>query len=260
MGKFSKIGRLVKDCIAKPIDVLCDWAREPLHARSHARSEQANRSAHEQAMERDELRIKTESDARMRENEHAVDLEIKRETEIKKALVELDEWKKDKDLERMKRTSEAVAAYQEKLTKLNVAAINALGNMQLELRERAQKLVYEKTVQYKELQDIAMNDAINDFKRIEDNFSSNERAKDILMTAADKKLANVIDTAARFLEELNQDIITLNKSITSLSEQGQDFIENHLNQFSLATNQQTLPNNEPRVINASPSSLSIDSK
>ena len=133
----------------------------------------------------------------------------------------------------MKKTTEAIMNYQEQLTKLNVNAINAIGYMQLELRERAQKLVYEKTIQYKELQDIAMTDAIGDLQKIEDQFSDNDRAKDILTNAVDKKLANIIDTANNFLLELNRDIRSLNEGISLLAEKGQTFIENHLDRFSI---------------------------
>jgi hypothetical protein len=51
---------------------------------------------------------------------------------------------KEKEFERMERTTAAIALYLEQLTKLNVETINAIGHMQLELKERAQQLVYEK--------------------------------------------------------------------------------------------------------------------
>ncbi|MCV5289508.1 hypothetical protein OFB97_29655, partial [Escherichia coli] len=92
----------------------------------------------------------------------------------------------------------------EQLTKLNIEVINSIGNMQLDLKERAQKFVYEKAVQYKRLQDEATEEAMNDLIRIEEKFGDNERAKDILIRAVDTKMGNVIDTSTRFLEELNR--------------------------------------------------------
>ena len=70
-------------------------------------------------------------------------------------------------------------------------------------------------------------------KRIEKDFSNNEVAKNILLKAIDKRLANIINTAKIFLLELNEDIKSLNQSINCLTEHGQIFIENHLKQFHL---------------------------
>lgn len=233
MSWLTKLGGALVDCISKPIDAICEWATEPLEGRRHERSESSKASSHSRDVELQESRIKAESEAKINEKEAEVDLEIKRVKGIEIAIAEIDEWKKDKEFERMKKTTEAIMNYQEQLTKLNVNAINAIGHMQLELRERAQKLVYEKTIQYKELQDMAMVDAIADLQKIEDQFSDNDRTKDILTNAVDKKLANIIDTANNFLLELNRDIRSLNEGISLLAEKGQSFIENHLDRFSI---------------------------
>lgn len=91
---------------------------------------------------------------------------------------------------------------------------------------------------------------MNDFIRIEDKFGDNERAKDILIRAVDTKMGNIIHTSTRFLEELNRDIVSLNQSIDRLTNQGQKFIENHLERFhitdagaplSIASDGKTIP-------------------
>jgi len=263
MTLMSKLGGALLDCISKPIDVLCDWASEPLKAKSHERDETSKNSEHKRNMEIITAQSRSEHKIRVREMELAhelnkkdkeiayeinkknkalaqeekeldVNLEIRRVTEIERAAVELQEWKKEKEFERMERTTAAIAHYLKQLTILNVETINAIGHMQLELKERAQQLVYEKTFQYKELQDIAINDAMNDILKIEEKFGSNERAKDILMKAVDTKLGNIIDTSTRFLEELNRDIVNLNESIDRLTQQGQKFIESHLDRFHIS--------------------------
>jgi hypothetical protein len=233
---LDSIGSALKS-IQRPIDTLCDMVSEPLEARRYERNEKAKDSDTRREKERQSSRIKADSDARIREKEFDARIAIQREIDIKRSIAEIDEWKKDKDFQRLKQTAEAVAAYQERLTKLNVSAINAIGHMQLELREKAQKLVYDKTVQYKELQKLAMDEAMDDLVRIENQFSENERAKELLTNAVDKKLSNIIDTANSFLLELSEDIKTLNKSINLLAEQSQISIENHLNRFNLLPNE-----------------------
>lgn len=262
MGIFSRIGGALLSCISKPVDVLCEWASEPLRTRSHERSEAARESAHQRNMDtltaqsRSEFEIRKNEmtlkhDLRAKEKELDVDLEVRRVREIEMAVAEIQEWKKEKEFERMERTTAAIALYLEQLTKLNVETINAIGHMQLELKERAQQLVYEKTIQYKKLQDDAIEEAMNDFLRIEEKFGDNERAKDILIRAVDTKMGNIIDTSTRFLEELNRDIVSLNQSIDRLTNQGQKFIENHLERFHITDKSSSLvltERNDERLI------------
>lgn len=263
MKWLGKVGDALLSCISKPVEVLCDWASEPLKTRSHNRSESARKSAHERSVEASTAQARAEHEFKTKEMELEVDLEVRRVREIEKAVAEIQEWKKEKEFERMERTTAAIALYLEQLTKLNVETINAIGHMQLELKERAQQLVYEKTIQYKELQDTAIEEAMNDFLRIEDKFGDNERAKDILIRAVDTKMGNIIDTSTRFLEELNRDIVNLNESIDRLTNQGQKFIENHLERFHItdASSPLSLANEgEHKLVSAPERLLTNDEK
>lgn len=259
MDKLAKLG----DILLKPIEAITDWTTEPLKKWDHERAEDAKAAAHQREVNLQNARIKVAAEAKKIESEIKLgedsakferklrqktvetDLAIRKETEIKRIIVELDEWKKDQEVQRMERVSEAIMRYQEQLTKLNVNATSAIGHMQLELRERAQELVYDKTIKYKELQDLALKEAMVDLEKIETNFSNNETAKNILINAVDKKLSNIIDTAQNFLIELNNDIKLLNQSINLLAERGQSFIESHLEHFHVAE----LPMNEMKLIN-----------
>jgi hypothetical protein len=247
MGILDMLDKL-DDIIYEPIKLVTDWAREPLKGREHRRS-----------IEAQDHKIKTESETKMKEASHLAniedqhkkvdaELEIKKKTEVQRILAEIDEIKKDKDFARMKAVSEAIMQYQQHLTKLNVNAINAIGHMQLELREKAQNLVYDKTIKYKQLQDSAHSQAFEEIQRIENDFSGNEAAKNILYKSVDTRLANIITTAQNFLIELNNDIAVLNKSINLLTERGQSFIEDHLGQFCVVTSGSLLTNQSPAMI------------
>lgn len=222
MSILRKLGEVAISVIEKPVDAICNWANEPLKTR------QDNRN-----MAAEQARIKAEKDsevAKIHAKEEAVAGRVK---EIEWAYAEIEEWRKDKTAERLRLTTEAMISYQEKLTQINVEAINAIGHMQLDLRDKAQQLVYEKTKEYKELQKKAVEEAIEEMIRIESEFSDGSRARDILMTAVDKKLANVFESANDFLAELNRDMGQLNGGISLLAERGQIFIQNHLQNFSL---------------------------
>lgn len=216
-GKFDKLD----DIIYEPIKMVTDWAREPL-----------KRSEHKRSLEKMEREKRIESEIRMEEESQKTELEIKKETEKVRIITEIEEWKKDQEFSRMQKVSESIIKFQSELTKINVDAINEIGNMQLELREKAQNLVYSKTIKYKELQDTAMKDAMVELKKIDDEFGDNEIAKNILIKAVDARLSNIIDTAHNFLLELNNDIRSLNKNIDLLTSSGQKFIERHLDQFN----------------------------
>lgn len=245
------VAKKLGDVLTKTVGLLTDWGKEPLRKWEHERDlSRLNAESQNKTREKEvEAAIKAkeeeheanlaikkktvEAAIKAKEKEHEVNLAIKKETEIKRIFVEIEEFKKDKELQRMIAVSEAIMKYKEGLTKLNADAINAIGNMQLDLREKAQLLVYDKTIKYKALQDQAIKEASDDLKRIEENFMGNEVAQGILIRAVDKRLANIIDTAQNFLLELNADIKLLNQSINLLTEHGQTFIESHLEKFHI---------------------------
>lgn len=252
MAFFDMFDKL-DDIIYEPIKLITDWAREPLKTREHNRNleKETNIANTNAKIEREKLELESnlrnnalelESNLRNNELELQANLKIKKETEVHRIISEINELQKDKDFQRMKLVSESIMRYQQQLTTLNVNAINAIGTMQLELREKAQDLVYNKTIKYKELQDKAIYEAGEDLEKILEKFPDNERMQDILIKAVDKRLSNVIDTAQNFLLELNEDIKLLNKSINSLAEGGQKFIEKHLDSFH------QLSNNSPQQL------------
>ena len=227
LNMFDKLD----DIIYKPIELITDWAHEPLKSRDHKRKEQSADNELKREIERKTAKQKIASEIKMKERELEADIEIKKETEVVRIIAELEEWKKDQDFKRMKDVSEAVAKYQKALTQLNVDAANDIGNMQIDLREKAQNLVIEKTQKYEDFKSRATKDAMEDFKRIETDFSDNEVAKKILYKAIEARLAGTIKAAENFIQELNDDISSINKNINLLTQSGQRFIERHLDQF-----------------------------
>ncbi|AIE72556.1 MULTISPECIES: hypothetical protein [unclassified Synechocystis] len=222
-GMFDKID----DIVYAPIKLATDWASEPLKRWEHQREiEKINIDSNNKQKEKE-----NDLNLELKKQEADTSLRIKKETEIIRIITEIEECRKDFEFKRMEAVSEAMMRLQRELTQLNVDAINMIGNIQLGLRKQAQDLVYERTLKYKELQDSAMQEAMRDLKRIEEEFGDNELSKTILINAVDKRLANIINTAHNFLLELNSDIKLLNQNIDILTSSGQQFIERHLSQF-----------------------------
>ena len=230
MSVFSMFDKL-DDLIYAPIKLITDWAGEPLKKWEHERAleQQKQEKELEHSFQLMREREKLELDIR-REAEKA-NIDIKRETEVARILMEVEQLKKDREFDRMNAVSEAVMKYQRDLMKLNTDAINAVGRMSLALREQAQGMVYQKTIQYKELQDKALKEAMTRLEEIEEKFGNNEAVKNMLIKNVDLMLSNVINTAHNFLIGLNDDIKALNASIDLLAESAQKSVEKHLEQF-----------------------------
>ena len=226
----------LSNIIYEPVKLMTDWAREPLKTAEHKRQ-----------IDQEEKKIKLNSEIKIQEEDCLarieadkkrldIDLDIKRQTDVKKILAEIEEWRKDKELLRMKAVSDAIMQYQECLTQLHINAVSAIGNMQLDLKEKAENLVYEKTIKYKNLQANAHKQAFEEIMDIEREYAGNEVAKSILYKSVEMRLVNMITTAKNFLIELNNDIIVLNESINLITERGQVFIKEHLEHFHMIQN------------------------
>lgn len=226
---LSKLGEV----LLSPIGMLCDWAREPLKRAEHKRLEESEDRRIEREVRRETGVQKVLSEQKMKEAEFSANLKIKRETEIIRIITEIEQLKKDKEFERMKAVSNAMMRYQKELTRINVEAVDAIYFMSIELRRKAHELIYEKTQQYNELQNIAIQQAGEQLGKIDNNPAMTEITKNILRNSIDKKLTGVIDNAIRFIEQLNDDMQLISKDINLITSSGQQFIERHLSQFQL---------------------------
>lgn len=227
MSILSVVGSVFKT-ITGPLGILEDWAKEPLKRWENNRNE-ANKDRDVERSIRQQTGVETvKSELRMKEAKHQADLEIKMKTEINRINAETDQWIKNQEFQRMKDVAAAVATYRERLTELQLNTIRAIGNMDIELRAKAQDLILCKTKEYKALQDKAQKDAEEEFERIIEKFSCNERIMDIMITNAQKKLASVIDGTSQFLLGLNDDIQKMNNNIDLITRSGQAFIDRQI--------------------------------
>lgn len=251
MGFFSAICNIV----TAPIKTLCNWAEEPLRRSEHSRSESSRDNDVQRDIQRQVgvekelsnqrikeqenqsmLRLKEQehqSSLNMKEQAHQIEMQIKRETEIVRIITEIEQLKKDREFERMKAVSDAMMEYQKELSRINVEAVEAIGNMRIELQRKAYDLIHEKTMQYNELQDRAIQQAAEQLERLDSNPNMSEASRNIMISAVDKKLAGIVNNATRFLEQLNDDMQLISKDINLITSSGQNFIQRHLEQFQL---------------------------
>lgn len=221
--KLTKLGGF----LAKPFEILSEYAREPLRGWEHDRTEASRSSSHEQTKDLELGRIRAQSDARIREKESEASLT----SQTQRLERELEEWVKDQEIARFERVTEAVMRYRQQFVDMNNNAISAIGEMQIELRRRAHDLVEEKTRRYLTLQSEAISEAMTDLARIEEKFGGNPVAKQMLEKAVEHKLTMIIDGAGNLIHELTVDLKHLSESITRLADRGEEFVSIHLQQF-----------------------------
>lgn len=226
---LSKLG----DILLSPVNMMCNWAEEPLKRNDYIRQEEAKDKDVKREIER-QIGVETGlSDQKMKEQELSTNLKIQRETEIVRIITEIEQLKKDKEFERMKMVSDAMMEYQKELTRINVETVETIGSMRIDLQRKAYDLIHEKAQQYAELQDRAIQQAEDQLARIDNNPDMRESSKNILSNAVEAKLAGIITNATRFIEQLNDDMQLISKDINLITSSGQKFIERHLEQFQL---------------------------
>ena len=244
---FLRVIKGIFDGITKPIDVLNDWATEPLKRWGNNREQEnkdkeLQRDLRKQEFQADmEIKKQTEIERRnaetrqweenqdaerkIRLQESQTELQIRMQTEIDRLNAETRQWEEDQDAARRIKLLDAFKKYQMELMDMNTNAVRAIGEMSLDLKNKAQNLVLEKTKEYKALQDNATNQALEEVCMIEEKYANNERVKEMLLKAVETKLVGVIENCTSFINELSKDITEMNKSINMLTSKGQDHIQ-----------------------------------
>ena len=222
--KFMKV-------VSSPIDLMMKWADEPLKNREHKRNIDAMTAEERFRNEQERANKSHEHKLKMEEEKHSTDQKIKRETEVARIISEIEDLRKDKQLERMKLATESLVKLQIELTKINTEAIASIGNLSLDLRNKAHNLLIEKKKEYEDMQEIAISKSMKRIEEIDVRFEGNERAKDMFYKAEDVKLSKLIDSTGQFITELSVDLNNINKNIDLLQISGQEFIKKHLSGF-----------------------------
>ncbi len=199
----------VDDIVYKPIETICSWLTCPL-----------KKIEHNQEMERERLKHEL---AQM-DKEHEAKLAL----DMKKAEIELEEMRKDKAFEHNKEIFETIKKYQMDMAKVSVEIGNTIGNMTIELRQKANNFVLGNVERYKELQDDAIVKAEERLKQIEAKFPAESKAKDIMIKAVEKQVISIIDRADNFINNLNEDLKNITGLIDDITRNANKSVENRL--------------------------------
>lgn len=219
MALFDMLDKL-DDIVYEPIRVVCDYLREPIKAvDSHIEVKKERKKA-----DIENSRKQLEVDIEIQKTDANIELDAKR----RRLNAEIDDMIAENELKRNTAIVEAIKQYQIDLSQAVNECIYQIGNMSLELRERANNLVIEKTKEYTELQDKSKADAKKELKEINEMFADNERVRIKMEDAVIDQMTNMITTANSFIKELSEDMKRLNTNIDTLITKGQDLVSGYL--------------------------------
>lgn len=216
LGMFDKLD----DLMYEPVKLVCDYLKAPKEAIS-ARIE-TNKEQHLAEIEEEKLHAQVE--AELQKADAYIELDAKK----RRLHAEIDEMIANNELNRNKAIVDAIKQYQIDLSQAVQDCVEQIGNMTLELREKANNLVLEKTQAYTALQEKSKADAKKDLKEIEEMFADNERVRIRMEDAVIDQMTSMITTANSFIKELSEDIKRLNANIDTLVQKGQDIINSYL--------------------------------
>lgn len=219
MGLLNMFDKL-DDIVYEPIKVVCDYLRQPARAMEmHIEVKKEQKLAN---IENSNKQL--EADIEMQKVDARVELQAKE----RRLNAEIDDLIAENELKRKTAVVEAIKQYQIDLSQAVNECIHEIGNMSLELRERANDMVIEKTKQYTELQDKSKAYAKKELKEIEEMFGDNERVRIKMEDAVIDQMTNMITTANSFIKELSEDMKRLNSNIDKLTEKGQEMVGEYL--------------------------------
>ena len=231
MGITSVIGKVFKTATG-PLGVLEDWATEPLKRWENNRQQQnADREVERRIREQTGVES-VKSQLRREEAEHQVSLEIKMQTDIARINAETEQWAKDKEAARAKELAEAAIEFIKQSGKLLSDIQSEFGNMNLELREKAQNFILEKTREFKAEAKEAFIDSMEEVKMIKENFPDDKEMEKMYIEDSRDRYRSFFTTTTEFIVNLKDELKNMNQSIDRLTISGQNNINRIINSFS----------------------------
>lgn len=189
------------DIVYEPIKLISDWARQPISA------------------------LETNREIKIKEKEMELICDKERKlalinAEQRRWHVEIDNMISDQEDSRRDKLVESLKRYQIDLAEASTEIVVQIGNMTLELRERANQMMLERTKDYEQMQHEAFDKAMSKLDEINSKFANNDRVRLLMEDTVIDQMRSIIDAATKFISELNEDIKKINSNIDELTKLG----------------------------------------
>lgn len=207
MGILDMFDKL-DDIIYEPVKAVSNWIGEPLKKWEHNRELEKMQTA----AEIEETNAKRNMEIQQEQKRLEAELEADQRrwnAEIDQLIAEQEDRRRDKIIASIKQ-------YQIDLANTSKDIINSIGLMSLDLREKANKLVLEKTNEYIAIQKTAQDDAEKRLDNIETKYADNERLRIRMEDSVIDNMEAIINHANQFISELSEDLKRLNENTDEL--------------------------------------------
>lgn len=208
MGFFTKVFGMfdkVDDIVYEPVKAISNWMQEPLKKFQHKRDMETLQLQQQLAQE---------------DREHIADMEIsirERHAKIDQMIIEYNDMHVEKLVDALKK-------YQLTLANASVEIVNNIGQMSLDLRNKAYNLVQEKSNSYYERMDEIKRKSNQELKQAKEDFGDDSELFKELSHEILLERREMIEMAERFLSELASDMKELNVTLNELTKNNINFI------------------------------------
>lgn len=216
MANLLKFIDKLDDIIYEPIKLTCDYLRQPMQNWDAAREQE--RVAFEQKMQQEMALFE-------------IDLDYKRtdrQAYERERNAQIDEMIKTAEKDRQQAIFEAIKQYQLDMAEAAKSMQASIGNMSLELRERAQNLVFTKTKEYTQIQKEAKHEAMEELKQITAEFPEGSNARKIMEQAVNQQLVDIITTTSDFIKGMKNDMEKIYHNIDDIGKGTIEFTQKML--------------------------------
>lgn len=216
LDMFDKID----DIVYKPIETLCNWIEEPLKSFESKRQ-----------IQQMQVTAEIEEKARRQEAElqaYSARQQVEIEADRRRLNAEIDQMIQEQEMANREKFVEALKRYQTDLARVNVEIVNSIGLMTIDLRRAAHALVTEKTQEYREIQNQAIESAMKRLDEINERYANNERVRTRMEDSVMNQMDSVIEAADRFITELADDLKRLNQNTDDLMHMGMENVNKYL--------------------------------
>ena len=212
VNPFDKID----DIVYEPVRAISRWIEEPLKKFEHNRKLQEQKQSADIEMEKKRL------DAEIREQDKKSTAELQlmvqeREAEIKQMI---DEHKANN----LDRLVDSIKRYQIDLGTASQEIIRNIGLMSIELREKANAMVLEKTKEYIAIQDEAKSKSNEELRQAKEDFGDDPVIYGDLIKQILDERRTMVDEARKFITALAADLEKINDTTTQLSQNSNDIL------------------------------------
>lgn len=153
---------------------------------------------------------------------------------------EMEELKKDQDLQRRKDVLQAIQEYQIEVTRVVNESMCILAGMPLELQQKAENLLSEEQQKFQKLKENWESDAIEKIEQIEKSFANNEKMKDRMQKIILDDMEDMIQLSKDTLRRMGKDIEKINENARNFSVEGQKMVTESYKSMQLGGKSQYL--------------------